>query len=96
MQPGDVSGYSSAQPLNISSVLNFGWSLIKTGQMGYTVVAAGALLILGFALAFSGDNTGRKMWILGIIGSIIVGGIFVWGAPWLAGLIGQATATVGH
>ncbi len=96
MNPGDTSGYASAQPLNISSVLNFGWSLIKTGQMGYTVVAAGALLVLGFALAFSGDNTGRKMWILGIIGSIIVGGIFVWGAPWLAGLIGQATSTVGH
>jgi len=95
MNAGDVSGYESAQPLDIHSVLNFGWSLIKTGQMSYTVVAAGVLVVLGFALAFSGDNTGRKMWIMGIMGTVIVGGVFVWGAPWIAGLIGQATSTVG-
>lgn len=95
MNPADTSGYQSAQPLDISSVLNLGWSLVKTGQMGYTVVAAGALLALGFALAFSGDNTGRKMWIMGIMGSIVLGGVFVWGAPWLAGLIGTATSAVG-
>lgn len=95
MNPGDTSGYTAAQPLDISSVLNFLWSLIKTGQTAYTVMAAGALVVLGFALVFSGDNTGRKMWILGFIASIIAGGVLVWGAPWLAGLIGNATATVG-
>ncbi len=95
MNAGDTSGYNSAQPLDIHSVINLGWSLIKTGQMGYTVVAAGALLALGFALVFSGDNTGRKMWIMGMMGTIVLGGVFVWGAPWIAGLISQATSTVG-
>lgn len=90
-----TSGYSSAQPLDISSVLNFGWSLIKTGQLAYTVVAAGALVVLGFGLAMSGDNTGRKMWIMGIMGTIVIGGILIWGAPWLAGLLNTATQTVG-
>ncbi len=90
-----TSGYNSAQALDISSVLNFGWALIKTGQMSYTVVAAGALVVLGFALALSGDNTGRKMWIMGIMGSIVFGGILIWGGPWLAELLNTATQTVG-
>ena len=91
-----TSGYSNATPIDISSVLNFGWSLIKTGQTAYTVVAAGALVALGFALAFSGDNTNRKMWIMGSMGTIVVGGILIWGAPWIAGLLNTATQTVGH
>lgn len=91
-----TSGYSSAQPIDISSVLNFGWSLIKTGQQSYTVVAAAVLVVLGFALAFSGDNTGKKMWIMGIMGAVVFGGILIWGAPWIAGLINTATQTVGH
>ena len=91
-----TTGYASAQPIDISKVLNFFWSIIKTGQLSYTVVAAGALVVLGFTLAFSGDNTSRKMWILGFMGSIILGGVLIWGAPWLAGLINTATQTVGQ
>lgn len=96
MNPTGTAGYAAAQPIDISNVLNLFWSLLKTGQTAYTVVAAGALLVLGFGLAFSGDNTGRKMTILSIMGSIVLGGIFVWGAPWIAGLINTATQTVGH
>ena len=89
-----TSGYDNAQPLDISNILNFGWSLIKTGQTGYTVIAAGALVVLGFALAMSGDNTGRKMWIMGIMGSVVLGGLLIWGAPWLAGVLNTATQGV--
>ena len=90
-----TSGYSSAQPLDISNILNFLWSIIKTGQMSYTVIAAGALIILGISLAMSGDNTNKKMSILGWMASIVGGGVLIWGAPWIAGLINTAAQAVG-
>ena len=93
---GGTSGYSSAQAIDISKILNFIWSIIKTGQMSYTVVAAGVLVVLGFMLAFTGDNTGRKIGILSAMGAIVLGGVLIWVAPWLAGVLNTATQAAGQ
>lgn len=80
----DTSGYDSAQPIQIPALTNGLWGLLKTAQGVSVIIAAGAIMGLGITLWLSGDNTGRKTWIIGGIISIVIGEILIWGAPAIA------------
>lgn len=80
----DTSGYDASQPIQIPGLMNSLWGLLKTGQGISVIIAAGVLMGLGVALWLSGDNTGRKTWIIGAMVTLVFGEILIWSAPVLA------------
>ena len=89
----DTSGYDAAQPIQIPGLMNALWGLLKTGQGISVIVAAGVLMGLGVALWFSGDNTGRKTWIVGAMVALVFGEVLIWSAPVLAVTLAHFGAT---
>lgn len=85
----DTSGYDNAVPLQIPQLTSGLWGLLKTAQGFSVIIAAGVIMGLGLALWLSGDNTGRKTWLIGGIVSIVVGEIFIWGAPLIAVILAR-------
>jgi len=80
----DTSGYDASQAIQIPALTNGLWGLLKTAQGISVIIAAGVIMGLGIALWLSGDNTGRKTWLIGAIVAIVTGEIFIWGAPLIA------------
>ena len=85
----DTSGYDAAQAIEIPGLTNALWGLLKTGQGISVIVAAGVLMGLGVALWLSGDNTGRKTWIVSAMIALVVGEVLIWSAPILAVTLAQ-------
>lgn len=80
----DTSAYDASQPIQIPGIENAFWGLIKTGQSLSVIIAAGILMGLGIALWMSGDNTGKKTWIITSMVTIVGGEVLIWTAPLIA------------
>ena len=80
----DTSGYDASTPIQIPGLMSAMWGLLKTAQGFSIIIAAGVLIGLGVALWFSGDNTGRKTWIVGAMVALVFGEVLIWSAPILA------------
>lgn len=85
----DTSAYDAAQPIQIPGLESAFWGILKTGQGLSVIVAAGVLMGLGVALWLSGDNTGRKTWIIGAMVALVAGEILIWFAPIIAVTLAQ-------
>lgn len=82
-------GYDSAQPLKFDGLDQLLWGIVKTLQWYTLPVMALAIAALGLFLVMSGDDTERKSRLKGWIINILVGGLLVFGASVIAGIIKQ-------
>ncbi len=84
MQP---AGYNSAQPIKFDGLDNLLWGIVKTLQWYTLPVMALAIAALGIFLVMSGEDTERKSQLKRSIINILVGGLLVFGASVIAGII---------
>jgi len=80
-------GYGSAQPIQFGNLDNLLWGIVKTLQYYSLPVMGIAIAVLGIMLIMSGDDTDRKGRLKGAIINILFGGLLVFGAATLAGII---------
>lgn len=85
----NTSGYSSAQPIQFQNLDQLLWGIVKTLQLYTLPVMAVSIAILGIALIASGDDTERKSKLKGWIFNILAGGMLVFGAAAIAGVLKQ-------
>ncbi|PIS15709.1 hypothetical protein COT62_02225 [Candidatus Roizmanbacteria bacterium CG09_land_8_20_14_0_10_41_9] len=85
----DTSGYNSAQPLQFTNLDQLLWGIVKTLQWYSLPIMAIAIATLGVFLVTSGDDTDRKARLKGWIINILIGGLLIFGAATLAGIIGK-------
>ncbi|MCR4329582.1 MAG: TrbC/VirB2 family protein [Candidatus Roizmanbacteria bacterium] len=84
-----IPGYDSAQPIQFTNLDSLLWGIVKTLQWYSLPVMAIAIATLGIFLVMSGDDTERKSTLRGWIINILIGGLLVFGAATLAGIIKQ-------
>ena len=84
-----IPGYESAQPIQFTNLDSLLWGIVKTLQWYSLPVMAIAIATLGIFLVMSGDDTERKSRLRGWIINILFGGLLVFGAATLAGIIKQ-------
>jgi len=84
-----IPGYDSAQPIQFTNLDSLLWGIVKTLQWYSLPVMAIAIATLGIFLVMSGDDTERKSRLRGWIINILIGGLLVFGAATLAGIIKQ-------
>ncbi len=85
----DTSGYNAAQPLQFTNLDQLLWGIVKTLQWYSLPIMAIAIATLGVFLVTSGDDTDRKARLKGWIINILIGGLLIFGASTLAGIIGK-------
>ena len=84
-----IPGYESAQPILFTNLDSLLWGIVKTLQWYSLPVMAIAIATLGIFLVMSGDDTERKSRLRSWIINILFGGLLVFGAATLAGIIKQ-------
>ncbi len=84
-----IPGYDAAQPIQFTNLDSLLWGIVKTLQWYSLPVMAIAIATLGIFLVMSGDDTERKSTLRGWIINILIGGLLVFGAATLAGIIKQ-------
>jgi hypothetical protein len=85
----DISAYNAAQPLQFTNLDQLLWGIVKTLQWYSLPIMAIAIATLGVFLIMSGDDTDRKSRLKGWIVNIFIGGLLIFGAAALAGIIKQ-------
>lgn len=87
---GDLpSAYNTAQPIQFQNLDQLLWGIVKTLQYYSLPVMALSIAVLGVALIASGDDTERKSKLKGWIFNILIGGLLVFGAASVAGILKQ-------
>lgn len=86
-EAGTPEGYGGAQPIQFGNLDNLLWGIVKTIQYYSLPVMAIAIGALGIMLIMSGDDTDRKTRLKSAIFNILFGGLLVFGAALLAGII---------
>ena len=84
-----IPWYDSAQPIQFTNLDSLLWGIVKTLQWYSLPVMAIAIATLGIFLVMSGDDTECKSTLRGWIINILIGGLLVFGAATLAGIIKQ-------
>ena len=85
----DISAYNNSQPLQFTNLDQLLWGIVKTLQWYSLPIMAIAIATLGVFLIMSGDDTDRKSSLKGWIINILIGGLLIFGAATLAGIIKQ-------
>jgi hypothetical protein len=76
--------------ITFSSLDNLLWSIVATIQYYTLPVMAIALVLLGIKLVASGDDTASKDTVKQWMIKILIGGVIIFGAATIAGLIKTA------
>ena len=84
-----IPAYNTAQPLQFTNLDQLLWGIVKTLQWYSLPIMAIAIATLGVFLIMSGDDTDRKSRLKGWIVNIFIGGLLIFGAAALAGIIKQ-------
>jgi hypothetical protein len=80
-------GYGGAEPIQFGNLDNLLWGIVKTIQYYSLPVMAIAIGALGIMLIMSGDDTDRKTKLKSAIFNILFGGLLVFGAALIAGIV---------
>ena len=83
------AAYNSAQLIQFANLDQLLWGIVKTLQYFTLPVMAVSIALLGLMLIASGDDTDRKSKLKGWIVNILIGGLLVFGAAALAGILKQ-------
>lgn len=81
------TGYNSAQAIQFANLDQLLWGVVKTLQYYTLPVMALSIAVLGLMLVASGDDIERKSKLKGWIFNILIGGLLVFGAATLAGIL---------
>lgn len=77
----------AASPIQFANLDTLLWGIVKTIQYYSLPTMALSIAGLGIGLILSGDNTDRKSTLKGWIINILFGGLLVFGAATIAGIL---------
>ena len=83
-----------AEAIRFASLDNLLWSIVETIQYYTLPIMAIALVLLGIKLVASSDDTASKDLVKSWMIKILIGGVIIFGAAVLAGLIKTAVGGV--